>query len=407
MIGRWLTAESSGEPNGKVTSSDRLWLIVAALAWLAAVATILPLGYGRDNDTFEMLRTWQQMVHEGVYVPSRKPGFPFAEFAIGFAASLGGAWLSNLLIAFFGAASAILAYRLALMLEVARPKLVAALFLANPWIMIQSSTSMDYMIAFACLLGGMVATLHGRLVSGVLLLAVSVGTRLPMLFYAGVFLWMAARSKRVPELRFAEAFAALFFISGLFYLPVWIASSLRFDWITASWIDDQGLAGRLARLIVKPTRLFGLLPSIAVAGLLALLCWRGRLSLPWRTSFAMRLSLAMCAVTVAIYARLPTDISYMIFMIPFLGVALVEAGAVPVLRLLIAGGLITAVVDIDPVKVAFRDDDYCRGLALPARVSPHFIKGPVLAEITDREYVEPCFKPILRIPYVESNKPLP
>ena len=407
MIHSWLSKPATSGSHGGIIGNDRLWLIVAAVAWLAAVVAILPLGYGRDSDTYYMLRTWQYFVHAGKYVPSREPGFPFAEFSIGFAASLAGAWLSNLVMAVCAIASAVLAYLLALKLEVARPKLVAALFLANPWIMVQSATSMDYMLGFVCLLGGMVAVLHGRLLPGVVLLAVAVGTRMPMLFYAGAFLWLTSRSRLVPDLRFGEAFVALFFISGLFYLPVWIASSLRFDWLTASWIDDQGLAGRLARLAIKPPRLFGLLPSLAALGVLAMLWRRGVLGLPWRASFATRLSLAMVVITLAIYARLPTDISYMIFLIPFLGMLLIEMGAVPVLQVLAVGGLVTAVVDIDPIEILSRDGDECGWLVRSARLSPHFIAGPVLAEVQEYDRGEACYRKLLLVDYASANSPLP
>ena len=354
-----------------------------------------------------MLHTWQRMAHDGIYMPSRNPSFPFAEFAIGSTAAIGGAWLSNLLIATCAATTAVLAYILALKLEVARPALVTALFLASPVIMVQSATSIDYMIAFSCLLGGMVLILHGRVLPGVILLAVSVGTRMPMLFYAGFFLWLMARQRTVEGLRFVEAFAVLFFVSGLFYLPAWIHNSLGFGWITASWIEDQGMLAWLARLAVKPTRIFGLIPSIAAVGLLAVLWWRGRLALPWRSSFATRLSLVMCLITVAIYMRLPTDVAYMIFAIPFLGILLVECNAVPVLDLLVAGGLLTAVVEVEPLVILSKDGDECGWLVRSARISPHFVAGPVLAEIQGHDLGERCGRQWLLIDYEDANRPLP
>src|SRR4051812_1538438 len=58
-------------------------------------------GYGNDNDTYGMLKTWSDLFRHGVYSPSRPPGYPLPEIAIGAAAQAGGWIASNALSALF------------------------------------------------------------------------------------------------------------------------------------------------------------------------------------------------------------------------------------------------------------------------------------------------------------------
>ncbi len=386
---------------------DRYLLALAALGWLIAVAALVPLGYGLDNDSYRMLATWQTMVHEDRYVASRYTGYIVSEFAFGFGAWLGGAWLANLTAAACATAAMPITWLLARKLGVARPELVVALVLATPWIMIASARPIDHMITYLFLVSGMVAVLYGRVLPGVLLLAIAAGSRMQVLLYGMVFLWMVARSRPETGLRRWEALPALLLITGLFYLPVWISHGLSLDWLTAAWIDEQGLAGLAARMALKWPRLFGLVPC-AVAAILAMTAWR-KVSLreSVREDFALRLSFTMCLLGLLIYFRLPTDISFSIYMVPFVAVLLERSGAVLALRALVLGSLMTALVDLEPLTITAQRGDACGHLVLAARIDPHLAKGPVLTEWSEHPRGDACYRAQLPIPYVRANDPLP
>lgn len=275
--------------------------------------------------------------------------------------------------------------------------------------MIAASTSIDYMVGYAALYGGMALALAGWPILGLVLLAYAGGARLMLFAYAVVFLLMVARKRPDAGLRVIESVPALFALTGVFYLPVWIAHGLRLEWLDAAWIDQQGLAGLTARFALKVPRLFGLVPTI-VAAAVALSCWLRRRTELGRPSgdLLLPLSWAMVLLTAAIYLRLPTDTSYLVYGLPFLALALTESGAAAAVRVLVVGSFVTALVDIDPVVVDAASGDACGGhVAQQAHLAPHVVAGPVLVEIRDHARGDRCYRGDLLIPYRAANDPLP
>ncbi|MBP8231425.1 MAG: hypothetical protein KAY22_03890 [Rhizorhabdus sp.] len=385
------------------------WERAAAIAAFAIFAAFLlyrlPLGYGHDRDAYLMLGAWQHMLAEGQYVPSRFPGYIVAEFALGMAATLGGAMGSNALVALLSIGSLWATYAIGRELEVDKPLLLPALMAACPYVAIAASSSMDYMIAYALLASGMLLCLRGGMLWGIVLLAAAGGARLTNWALAAAFLiWLARR--RDGEGWYGSV-AALTLVTGLFYLPVWISAHLGFGWLSAALPDDQGLFGLLARFAYKVVQPFGLIGTLAAGALL--LVQRERLQAAWRDP-VFRLGLLFVTITLLIFARAPIEISYLIFAIPFLGLLLLQARLSGVLVLLIAGGLFAGVLHVDLIAVRYRDTGPCGPvMAEGARFAPGVGTGVLLAEIADARRWDRCFnrRPLLVEPYATANSPLP
>ena len=151
--------------------------LVAVLA-----ARIYVAGYGADNDTWLMLGTWDVLVDEHRYVPSRPPGYLLPELVIGATADVGGHWLSNLVSILLGTTTVVLLYGL-LRRRTADPAtalLLVAVLAVTPAFVIASTTSIDYVYGLCAFvagwtllesgrptwLGGVAARCGGRLATG-------------------------------------------------------------------------------------------------------------------------------------------------------------------------------------------------------------------------------------------------
>ncbi|WP_165323799.1 hypothetical protein [Rhizorhabdus phycosphaerae] len=384
---------------------ERLAALATLVIFAAFVIYRIPLGYSHDGDAYGMLGAWQRMHAEGRYVPSRPPGYIVAEFLIGFAASIGGAWLSNTLIAILSIFSLYLTFVLARDLGLDKPLLLPALMAASPYVMIASSSSMDYMISYVFLIGGMVVCLRGGLLWGILFLAIAGGARLTNWTLASAFLiWLSFQRR---DEKWWRLVAILTFITGLFYVPIWISSHLTMNWLRAGLPDDQGLIGLVARFFYKIVQPFGFIGTGFASILISM---KGRNLWARRNDPVFLLGFTLTGINLIIFARAPIEIYYLIYAIPFLGLMLLRAEAFSAVLVLIFGGLIASFVHLDLISIRYEDTGICGPLlANGARFAPSVREGVLIAEIQDSIRWDQCnnVRPGLMEPYGSHNAPLP
>ena len=134
-------------------------------------------GYGLDGDSWSVA-IFAQLLHDtGVYSASRLPGFPVHEFLSSFLINTGFVGL-NLMTAIF---SAIAVLFFALTLKVLRFKYIflgAFTFAMVPVFYINSTTTIDYVIATAFIMAGMYFLLRNKIVFAGILLGFAIGTRI-------------------------------------------------------------------------------------------------------------------------------------------------------------------------------------------------------------------------------------
>ena len=368
-------------------------------------------GYGTDIDTYSMLRVWQGLVSQHAYVPSRFQGGGLAELTIGAAAALGGARLSNLFV--LGCATTgLLAFLQTLRLYgVERRALVAAAVLANGWWLVAGATSMDYMVAFAPFALGLLAMASGWEAVGVVLLAAAGGARIFYVALAELTVVWVMLDRRAPPARIAATAAAVFFVSGLFYLSVWFSAGLRLDWMTASRPLDQGFVGLAARFVYKLLSLFGATGWIALlAGLVferrrSPSAPRGGAGSP--SSFAIYAALVVLAHLLML-AWIPQEVSYALPAVPFAAALLAIAGRPLTLVALTVGELVACWVQLDPVWKWKRIDDPCHWeRAARFAVGPHLASGPLAEEMEGRALGQRCGQAMVFYPFADPDRPLP
>ena len=161
-------------------------LLLAGAAWSVVGPSWhgradLRAGYGADNDTWLMLGTWDVLVDQQRYVPSRPPGYLLPELVIGATADVGGHWLSNLVSVVLAAGTLVLVHGLVRRRtgEATTALLLLAVLGCTPAFVIAATTSMDYVYGlFLFVAGWSLLERRGPAWAGGVLLGLAAASRL-------------------------------------------------------------------------------------------------------------------------------------------------------------------------------------------------------------------------------------
>ena len=409
------------------------YLIVALLVVIIGggfVAIQLGRVYGLDPDTYRMLRTWQVMVFEGRYEPSRFQGNIVPEFALGAAAAFGGPPLSNSVS--LAAALGSLALLFNLVRPFGRPGWPAILFVAaNPYWLIAASSSTDHCIALFFFMAGLVALDREWRTAGIGLLALAAGSRISYLLLGVLLLlWFVGSrvagqqggSARREELvrGLIDLLLPFLLFSGLFYLPVFITNHLGFDWLSSARPVRQGWPGLLARFAYKGYLFFG--PwLIALAAVWP--CLRRGRPVGQLGSALLRpggqvvagVAVLVCVYHLALFVYIPAEPSYLLPVLPALAVLGVLIRAETLLVAGAATQIVAGLVIVAPIQITYvltpwasvAGSEGCRRVATDAVLKPRLEEGLLLKARHIDPAVMACNLSLLLHPPKQISDPLP
>jgi hypothetical protein len=370
--------------------------LVAALVGVLAVR-IYAAGYGADNDTWLMLGTWDVLVDEHRYVPSRPPGYVLAEVAIGALADVGGHWLSNLASLVLGGATLVLLHRL-LARRTEDPwtaGVLVAVLAATPAFVIAATTSMDYVYGLSLFVAGWwLAESRRPLVVGALLLGLATAARLAYGPLALVVVLVGPGRTRPLRQRLA-AVAVSGTVAALAYVPPWrFAGDLSF--ITAERPTGQGVVGLLGRAVLKGTDLLGLVGTVVAMVLLVLVVRHGRAG--GRPVIGEWWLLVVVGVQLVVWLWIPAEPSYLLPGLvallawvarPDMGASAGRAACVLVGALALYALVDVRIVDVDHVN-RYGYDTCDATEATGARLRPHVTVGPLLGQPETSDRLAAC-----------------
>lgn len=295
--------------------------------------------YGRDLDAWGFIFAAQQMARTGVHVVSRRPGYPVPEMAYSLVWELPPV-VPNALTALMSAVAAgffmLLLQRLGCRAWLAGGIALAAL----PVIMINSTTTMDYVWALGFLLASLYWVVVGRPLLAGVALGLAIGSRITSgaaLLPFGLLLVTQAPTLRAGLARLVIFGATAASVALALFTPVFAAygwqvlryapgtSTFEQLWHNAT-VGAWGVTGLYA---------LALLP----AGLIERLVWR-------RSTPALQVGtwhsvawLLMIGVYALIFVQLPIEPGYLIPAVPF--VILLLARVLPVPWFWLACGLLS------------------------------------------------------------------
>ncbi|QYG91342.1 hypothetical protein HC251_02085 [Iamia sp. SCSIO 61187] len=351
-----MTAEAAAPVDARV---DRRW-VAAGVAVVVALVPMTFLGPGTDLDVGAVIRSGRTIVRDGDYMPSRAPGAPVHEAAVGVLEWVGGTVGPNL--GALAAAIALVAVLVVLLRRegVRRVELAVAVVVANPWFLVAATSTVDFLWALALWAGAALVlrsrpTRGGALGAGVLA-GLAVGCRSSTAFLVGGLVLAHAlepqsgdpADRAAPWAHALAAGATAALVGLVLYVPSYRAadSSLAFaqnDVPTSTFFVQVG------RFLVKDLYFVG--PFAAVVLVLALPAL-GRVLLRWRADWLVRLGLITVVASQLLFLRFPWKMGHLLPTLVGLALLLARAlGDRPrVLAALVAAQLLYAVVSITLVQ---------------------------------------------------------
>lgn len=291
---------------------DRRWVVAGVVVAVAAAPMAL-LGPGTDLDVGAVLRSGRSIVRDGDYVPSRAPGAPVHEAAVGVLEWVGRTVGPNLGSLAAAAALAVVLVALLRREGVRRPELAVAVVVANPWFLVAATSTVDFLWALALWAGAALVlrsrpTWGGAVGAGVLA-GLAVGCRSSTAFLVGgLVVAHALEPGRADRLRALAAGATAAVVGVVLFVPSYrsAGSSLAFaqnDVPTSSFFVQVG------RFLVKDLYFVG--PFAAVVLLLALPAL-GKVLLRWRADWLVRVGLVTVVVSQVLFLRFPWKMGHLL-----------------------------------------------------------------------------------------------
>jgi hypothetical protein len=358
---------------------------------LVAFALVGTNRYGDNQNNYAMLRSWQEMVANGAYVPSRFQGNLLSELLIGYLAAVAGPIGSNALSLALSVLSLAMAY--ALLRKVASDRLKIGLALStvaiNPYWVKASITSMDYTHPIPFFLAGILLTQRRIPIIAAICFAIAGGMRISYV-PLGLAALLAAtffEAHRSQKQVLIQAFVAYLVILCLIYFPAFLSAHLRFTFLGSARPTENGIGGLLARWAYKQLYLYGLLGTVIVWASVSYPFTRvnndkRKLVGVERTYY--RICLALAAFHLLLFLYIPVRVEYLLpILLAMAGVFVVtDVPRTLLVALILAEGLYWF-SSIDLLEVRRTESAACAAIhGVGARFAPHVSQGVLVGELT-------------------------
>lgn len=247
--------------------TNRFLIFLIFISLFTGFYIALTNSYGYDNDTYRMLNTFLNLIHNGIYIPSRSPGSPVAELGIGTLAWFGGSKLTNsfTLILFLSSIS-LFPFAFKKDFKYQNYLLFLCLCLTSLLLLFENTHSIDYSWAlFFFTLGAFLKFRTKYNYLSIICFVLAVGSRSIYALYiipiSLIHLNIDYKEKLSQRITYL---ITCIFCSSLIFVPVWYLNNLSLNWITTVYPDQQGLFGIFARFFYKNIMNFGVIQSLII-----------------------------------------------------------------------------------------------------------------------------------------------
>ncbi len=333
--------EKLTSPGGRGASG---FLFLAAAIILTRLPSLF-FGYGSDGDGWRVAWSAVTLWKEGVYQPSRFPGFPVYEILNTPLVGLGGSVLSNAATLVVFLVCAYLFRSILLKMGIPSAHLLAWIFSFIPMLWKNSAVTMDYVWGLCFILFALLAALEGKFLLAAAMTGLAAGTRLTHVVLLLPLLAFEEEGKRLRRFLAMAGVAAI--ITLICYLPFLLRAGLLHD--VARYIADMRKPSILTRceiFLYRATYAIGLPSAVGIPILLLLSRKKAREALRLRDSRVAASVLAM-VLLLMVFFSLPDEREYLIPTLPFLLILL--GLALPRTSLAVAGVLFVsyAFINVD------------------------------------------------------------
>ncbi|WP_157736171.1 hypothetical protein [Granulosicoccus antarcticus] len=261
-----------------------------------------------------MLKAGQNYLINSDYQPSRFQGSLIPELIISATSLIGGHYLSNLISVILGVGTLYIFHLLlSKMFKKKETTLIILIVGFNPYFVIASSTSIDYIYSlFFIFLGSLLLFKNFRIIAAISF-ALALSSRLSNAMLVGlVYLYFILPTVKTDKNKFF-----ILFLSGLFsliltlalYIPAYTSAGNTLSFLSYA-IGDWSASQYVARFIYKNIALFGMITSIFIY--LSFFYYITTQKI--HTDHSKLFYFAVCAFIIeeALFLKIPLEISYLL-----------------------------------------------------------------------------------------------
>lgn len=248
--------------------SNKIFLVLILLSVFLGFCLAITNSYGYDIDTYSMIYTFLNLIHNGTYIHSRLPGSPVAELGIGALAWLGGSKLTNSFNLILFLSSVILyPYIFKKNIKLTNYLSFLALCITSPLLLFENTHAMDYSWGlFFFILGSIIYSRTKYNFVSVLLFVLSIGSRFIYSLYIIPIFLFNVKEKSINTLSKRIIFTILtIFFSVLIFTPIWYFNNLSLDLLKTVSGDERAFMQMFGRFIYKNIMNFGLIQSLIIS----------------------------------------------------------------------------------------------------------------------------------------------
>ena len=328
-------------------------IIILSILLIFGVYLAFIGGYGSDEDTLPMIYVFERRLADGTFVTSRFTGNPVAEMGIGFLSYFFGSFVANLVtFSFFLFGILFIFFALSEKKDL-NLYLFLLLCLSSQVLYFDNLEPIDYSWAFFPFGLGFYLLSKKNIELAILLLAISVGTRINFLIFILPIVFLYNYDYKISFQKKIIIFFSIFFVGGLFYLPIWFDNSFSMEWLTAARPTDQGFTGLLSRFFYKTVLALGL------AQILIIIYTFIRSKTLVINFYKNRIYFFVILLNFLLFLYIPAELSYLQPAIIFLYLFVVKFFDKKIIYVIIFLNFFSWMVNYDFLKIEYKNNDIC------------------------------------------------
>ena len=328
-------------------------IIILSILLIFGVYLAFIGGYGSDEDTLPMIYVFERRLADGTFVTSRFTGNPVAEMGIGFLSYFFGSFVANLVtFSFFLFGILFIFFALSEKKDL-NLYLFLLLCLSSQVLYFDNLEPIDYSWALFPFGLGFYLLSKKNIELAILLLAISVGTRINFLIFILPIVFLYNYDYKISFQKKIIIFFSIFFVGGLFYLPIWFDNSFSMEWLTAARPTDQGFTGLLSRFFYKTVLALGL------AQILIIIYTFIRSKTLVINFYKNRIYFFVILLNFLLFLYIPAELSYLQPAIIFLYLFVVKFFDKKIIYVIIFLNFFSWMVNYDFLKIEYKNNDIC------------------------------------------------
>lgn len=337
-------------------------------------------GYGADDDIYRIILSGQNLFLNGEYIPSRFQGALIPELIIGPTSLIGSFYFSNFISVILGVSSLYLFHSLVLkILDSEKASIATCLVALNPYFIIASTTSMDYIYSIFFILVCISMLQKKYFIFAAVFASFAISSRISnsliifVIYVYHIYLYYESQDIKSSLKYFLSGVLGVFFMVILF-LPVFFHWNYSFGFFSYT-IGDWSILGYISRFLYKNVALYGLVPFTMILYLII----SNLKKLPKKAHVVF--AIAIIIVQELLFLKIPLQVSYILPLVFIVFIIVSYLATKKSLLILLLIVFVNSFVTLDVLKFTYNDEG---NEAIDATPGLFIKKGIFLEEIEQR-----------------------